>query len=189
MALSAIDLSSRALIKIGANSITTFDEGTLESHVAATLYPVVRDAMLSAHPWNFAITQRSLARAAQIPLADHQWAFGLPEDCLRVLSAGSGGRGRGISYRIQSRLVCTDSDDVILTYLFRPDEGDFPPFFSLALIARLAAEFCIPLTDSTSRWTSLYRIAEDEFRRAKLMDAQEDTPPRFEDFTLIEGRG
>jgi hypothetical protein len=75
-----------------------------------------------------------------------------------------------------------------LTYVARPAEDDFPPFFSLALIARLAAEFCIPLTDSTSRWEGLQKLADWELRRAKLIDAQEDTPASLTDFTLLEGR-
>lgn len=188
MAFSGIDLCSRALIKIGANSITSFDDGSAEAQVAASIYPIIRDGMLSVHPWNFAIAQRALGNLVEPPLADYSRAFELPEDCVRVLSAGITGRGRGLAYRIQRRRICVDADEVVLTYIFRADESDFPPFFNLALVARLAAEFCIPLTDSTSRWTSLYKIAEEELRRAKLTDAQEDTPPRFEDFTLTEDR-
>ncbi|MHA1597621.1 MAG: hypothetical protein ACTSV1_02780, partial [Alphaproteobacteria bacterium] len=61
----------------------------------------------------------------------------------------------------------------------------FPPFFDQVLIQRLSAEFCIPLTESTSRSEVLYKLAEAEFRRAKTIDAQQDTPGRIEDFTLI----
>lgn len=50
MALSAIALSSRALLKLGAAGIASFEEGTAESELAANLYPPVRDALLSAHP-------------------------------------------------------------------------------------------------------------------------------------------
>ena len=77
---------------------------------------------------------------------------------------------------------------MVLTYISRPDEIDFPPFFDMALIAQMAAEFCIPLTDSTSRWEILQKVAEIELKRARLIDAQEDTAPSIEDFTLLEGR-
>jgi hypothetical protein len=187
--VTSTDLCSRALVKIGANSISSFDEGTAEAHVAASLYPAIRDGLLSVHPWNFAIAQTKLAKLAVPPIADYQNRFALPEDSLRIISAGAGVRGRGLPYRIQQRTLCADSSDVVLTYIYRAAEADWPPFFNLALIARLAAEFCIPLTDSTSRWVGLHKIAEDELRRAKLTDAQEDTPARFEDFTLTEGRG
>ncbi len=188
MTLSSINLCSRALLKVGAHTITSFDDGTVEAEVAASLYPTVRDGLLSAHPWNFATVQVTLPELATAPVADFTNSFQLPSDCIRVLSAGTGGRGQGIRYKIVRRELHADAEEVILTYIARPDELDFPPFFDLALIAQLAAEFCIPLTDSTTRWEGLQKIADVELRRAKLIDAQEDTPPAVEDFTLLEGR-
>lgn len=188
MALTALALCSRALLKIGAATIASFDEGTAEAEVAANLYPSIRDALLSAHPWNFASGQAMLAQLAAVPVADFAHAYQLPPDFLRALSAGGGGRGQGFAYRIaESRLHC-NADAVTLTYIFRPAELSFPPFFDQALIARLAAEFCLPLTESTSRAELLYKLAEDEVRRARLIDAQQDTPPAITDFPLVEVR-
>ena len=61
MALSALALCSRALLKIGAQPIASLDEGTAEAEVAANLYPGLRDALLAAHPWSFATGQATLA--------------------------------------------------------------------------------------------------------------------------------
>lgn len=188
MALSSIALCSRALLKIGAGTIASFDEGTAEAEVAANLYPSVRDALLSSHPWNFATGQATLARLAAEPVADYAYAFQLPADFLRALSAGNGGRGQGLDYRLaESRLHC-NSDSMVLTYVFRPDEREFPPFFDQTLITRLAAEFCIPLTESSTRAELLYKLAEDEFRRAKLIDGQQDVPSSIASFPLVEVR-
>lgn len=108
MALSATALCSRALLKIGAATIASFDEGTAEAEVASNLYRPIRDNLLKGHPWSFA--------------------------CGEVA------------------------------------EMAFPPFFDQALIARLAAEFCLPLTESKTRACLLDKLAEDELRRAKLID-------------------
>jgi hypothetical protein len=175
-------------LKVGAHTIASFDEGTAEAEVAASLYPTVRDAVLSSHPWNFATYQMTLPKLSAPPIADFANAFQLPADCIRVLSAGTAGRGQGAVYKIVQRQVLTDVDEVVLTYVSRPDELDFPAFFDVALIAQLAAEFCIPLTDSTSRWEMLHKLAEAELRRARLIDAQEDTAPAIEEFSLLEGR-
>jgi len=188
MALSAIALCSRALLKIGASTIASFDEGSAEAEVAANLYPSVRDALLSAHPWNFATGQATLPKLAAVPVADYAHAYQLPADFLRALSAGVGSPGFGVPYRIAENRLHADSDRLVLTYIFRPDEVAFPPFFDQALIARLAAEFCIPLTESTTRAELLYRLAEDEFRRAKLADGQQDTPQAINHFPLVEVR-
>lgn len=188
MALTAIASCSRALLKIGAGTIASFEDGTAESEVAANLYPSVRDALLSSHSWNFATGQINLPRLVAEPVADFAHAYQLPADFLRALSAGVSGRGAGLVYRIaENRLHC-DSQEVVLTYVFRPDPMSFPPFFDQALIARLAAEFCIPLTESTSRAEFLYRLAEDEFRRARLVDGQQDAPSAITSFPLVEVR-
>lgn len=188
MPLSSVELCSRALLKIGAATIASLEELTTEAQIAAHLYPITRDALLAAHPWNFAITYAELQAAAQSPLADYTYAYMLPADCMRVLSAGARARGSGLEYKICGRQLLTNADSATLTYVQRAPEENFPPFFVMALIAQLAAEFCIPLTDSTSRWEGLRHAAEAEFRRAKMIDSQEDTPARIVDFTLIEER-
>ena len=189
MALNDIALCSRALMHIGCVPITSFDDGTAESEIAGALYAPARDALLSAYGWSFATGQVQLTQLDDAPVADYQHAYGLPNDFLRAMSAGSGGKGRGLSYRIARNALHTDADSVLLTYIFLPDESEFPPFFDAALIARLAAEFCIPLTESTTRAEAMIRLAEDEFRKAKQIDAQQDTPARIENFPLIDARG
>jgi hypothetical protein len=189
MALSALALCSRALLKIGAQPIASLDEGTAEAEVAANLYPAVRDALLSLHPWSFATAQASLPRLAARPAADFANAFQLPAGFLRALSAGSPGAGRGLSYRLlEDRLHC-NAEEVTLSYVFRPEESAFPPFFAAALTTRLATEFCLPLTENNSRAQLLANQAETELRAARLADSQQATPRAIEDFPLISARG
>lgn len=188
MALNDIGLCSRALIRIGAAPITSFDDGSAESEIASALFAPVCDALLSAYPWTFASGQLALTKLETDPVADYQNAFQLPTDYLRAVSAGDGGSGRGMNYRISRGELHTNYEEVTLTYIFRPEEEDFPPFFDMALIARLAAEFCIPVTESTSRTTALYQLATQEFARARQIDAQQDSPNRLENFTLIDVR-
>ncbi len=188
MSLSALELCARALIKIGAAPIAAFTEPTAEAEVARNLYGPVCDALLTAHPWSFATAQASLPRLVAEPVADFAFAFQLPPDFLRALSAGEGAGSRGLVYRIVANRLHTDAEEVMLNYVFRPAEGGFPPFFDYVLIARLAAEFCMPLTESTARTEVLGQMAEMEFRRAKLVDSQQNTPAALDDFTLIGAR-
>ena len=166
MALNDVALCSRALIRIGAAPITSFNDGTAESEIAGALYDNTRDALLSAYPWTFASGQIALAQLTEEPLADYSFAFGLPNDYLRAVSAGSGAKGRGLNYRISRGALHTNASAVVLTYVFRPDESEFPPYFDQALISRLSAEFTIPVTESTSRAEAHFRIADQEFERA-----------------------
>lgn len=188
MALSDTALCARALIRIGAAPITSFEDRTAEAEIAGALFSNVRDALLSSYGWSFASGQIALNQLSEAPIADYAHAYQLPNDFLRAMSAGSGARGRGINYRISGGTLHTNASEVILSYVFRPEEEAFPPYFDQALITRLAAEFCIPITESTSRAETLFRLSEREFQRARQIDAQQDTPGRIEDFTLIDVR-
>ena len=188
MALSSVALCSRALLKLGAAPITGFDDGTVEAEIASALYPSVRDSLLSAYPWSFATAQVELPQLELAPIADYQFAYQLPDDFLRALSSGSGGLGRGLEYRIARDALHSDASSLVLTYIFRPDELEWPPYFDQILITRLAAEFCLPITESASRAELLYKLADEEFRRGKQIDSQQDTPARIDDYTLINVR-
>lgn len=188
MALSDVALASRALIRIGAAPITSFADGTAESEIAGALFDTTRDALLSAYRWSFATAQLALTQLETDPLADYAHAYQLPNDFLRAISVGVGAKGRGVAYRIVQDQLHANAQNAILTYIYRPDEESFPPFFDQALIARLSAEFCIPVTESTSRAEAHFRIAQDEFDRARQIDAQQDTPNRIESFSLIDAR-
>ena len=92
-------------------------------------------------------------------------------------------------YRIYGEALHTNTDGTItLSYIYRPEPEDFPPFFDSLLIARLASEFCIPITENTSRSTALYKQFEDEFKMAKNIDSMQDTPSRIKSFSLVDVR-
>ncbi len=185
MSYNAINLCSTALLKLGAQSISSFEEGTVEAEVAGRLYPMVRDALLSSYPWSFAVGHQKLNRLASAPLVDFQYSYALPNDFLRIISAGCGTKGSGIEYRIFENRLHTNVSEVNLTYIRRPEEESFPAFFYDALSAKLAAEFCLPLTENSSRAQDLYKYADQVITAARLTDAQQSTPQKFEDFSLI----
>ena len=188
MPLSPTAICSRALLKLGARPIQSFLDASVEADLSLSFFEPVRDALLSAYPWRFAVTQTELARLSDAPVSDYAHAFQLPVDCLRVLSVGTGGRSKGLQYRRVGNTVRSNSDTMVIDYVFRPEEDSFPGYFEQVLIARLAAEFCLPLTENTSRAEMLYRLADNEFERAKRIDAQQDSPRALHDFNLLNAR-
>lgn len=189
MSDTAITLCSKALVKLGAKSITSFDEETTESEVAGQLYDTILQDLLSAYPWRFALQQISLGRLATSPMTDYQYAYQLPNNCLRILSAGQNAKSGGLKYRVVGTQLYTNAPEVVLTYIEKPDESTFPPFFVKALVAELAAEFCLPLTESTTRTDYMRKMASEELTKARLTDSQQATNSCFQDFSLIEVRG
>jgi hypothetical protein len=188
MALNDVALCSRALIRIGASPIVSFNDGTAESEIAGALYAPICDALLSSYRWSFATGQIALTALSESPIADYSYAFQLPVDFLKAISCGVGTKGRGVNYRIAQGQIHCNVDALTLTYTYRPDEESFPPFFDAALIARLSAEFCIPITESTSRAQALFKISEDEFAKARQIDAQQQSPTALQNFSLIDIR-
>lgn len=80
MSYTDVSLCSKALLKIGAQTITSFEDGTAESEVAANLYPLTRDGLLASYPWSFAVAQKRLGRLDLTPVADFKRAYQLPAD-------------------------------------------------------------------------------------------------------------
>lgn len=189
MPLTAVELCATALLKIGARPIADLEEGTVEADCARRLYPIARDALLAAHPWSFTLAQADLEPAPEAPVADFSYAFTLPEGHLRTISVGPRSRSRGLAYRVQGGRILCDAPAITLAYQRRVAESELPAFFVPPLVTRLAAELCVPLTESGSRALELARLAEAELRLARLIDSQQATPQRFEDFTLIGARG
>ena len=102
---------------------------------------------------------------------------------------GSNGAGAGATYRQNAGRIETDLNPIILTYIKRPADGGMPAHVDLALVNRLAAEMCVPLTENASRAEILFRLAENDTARARSVDAQQDTPAKITDYSLITARG
>ena len=55
MALTKFDICSQALIKCGADTISSFTDGTHESNVCSVMYDTIKKSLLYYTFWNFAI--------------------------------------------------------------------------------------------------------------------------------------
>src|SRR5689334_9780522 len=100
MPLTAVELCSAALLKLGAQPIASLDDAGAEAACARTLYPIVRDGLLVLHPWSFSLAAAQLDPDPTPPLADFSFSFALPADHLRTISAGVGSTTRGLGYAI-----------------------------------------------------------------------------------------
>jgi len=70
---SSVGISNIALSKIGAQRITSFSENTENARLLNAIYGTIRDEVLRAHPWNFAIKRTAPALAYTLPSA---WGTG-----------------------------------------------------------------------------------------------------------------
>ena len=167
MAKNEIDIINRALVKVGANPIQGLEENSAESIVIKDLYSGVRDMVLSAYSWSFAKKKSILTKTTK-QYIDGRNIFILPNDILRLLSVDTD------DYELIEGELLSVQDSVFVTYIFRPNVIDFPAYFENTLVAKLASEVCLPLTDSTARTEFLIKIADKEFKACRLIDARQD---------------
>jgi len=67
MATTEVTISNSALIKLGAETITTFEDDNKRARLCKNQYPLMRDKLLRSHPWNFNTKRVELGLLAAAP--------------------------------------------------------------------------------------------------------------------------
>ena len=136
-----------------------------------------RDAVLRAHPWNFAITRATLAQLSTTPAYEYAYQYSLPTDpyCLRVLSM----EYQDYVFKIEhlagtGRVLLSDESTAKILYIAKiTDTAQFDSLFVDALTAKLAADLSYPVTNSTSLQLQMHKLYELKLSEARSIDGQE----------------
>lgn len=177
---SDVSIVNAALIKLGEATITALTEDSKPARLANAVYSDIRDAILSAHPWNFAIAEASLAADGTDPTWTYDYRYALPETpvkCLRVLRIEDDDQ-EGVEWEVFGRYIYTDEGAPLrIKYLSQvTDAGQYPPHFVEVFAARLAAELAEALKQSSTMTQAMWELYERKLREARTVDAQEGTP-------------
>jgi hypothetical protein len=148
MSETPISICAAALSLIGAEPITSFDEGTPAAAACARLYPGLRNALLTMHTWNFAVTAVQLAQRADAPTG-WQAGYTVPPDLLTPMAFFGDPSLRHPITRFdwQDGAVVLDQPAAWCLYLRQVDEGAWRAPFALLMRYALAAELAMPLTE------------------------------------------
>lgn len=204
MVTSVLDIYNLAVTRLGHEQMSSETENTKAGRLCRLHYPTIRDAVLRAHPWNFAVRRAALAALSVTPAFEFDNAFALPTDpyCLKVLRTDYEASGyastavygypgihgtytTAAEYRIETidvsgtpvRAVLCNEATLSIEYIARiTDVSLYDPLFVDALAARLAAELAIPLTDNQTATKTLMDLYAGKMAEARTMDAQEGSP-------------
>lgn len=189
MADTAIDICARALVLIGDQPISSFEDGTAGSIVAANLYPAIVKQLIGSYRWRFATGEVQLSRLVAAPAGEWSAAYALPGDCLEVITLRVNGRVVDFD-RFGSNLLCNAdaNDTVILEGVFRVDESQFPAYFTAYLEQILASHFALAVAAKTELSDYLDKKAQRAGMNARNLDAQGRTADRIDTGGLIRGR-
>lgn len=147
--ISEVSICNQGLGWLGASLITSFDDNSDESNLCRANYCLLRDAVLEAADWSFAVKRVQLSALAS-PTLGYGQAYQVPEDCLRVIQASPNddfSHVTDMQWEFEDRKILTDEGAVFIRYVHRQiDPVRYSPGFVNALAYRIATELAIPLT-------------------------------------------
>lgn len=186
---SPIDICSRALILIGAEPITSFDDGTTEALVSVNMYEDVAQSSLVNTRWRFATNQAVLNLLSDEPTGRYDNAYQLPNDVLMVHAMTV--EDLPIEYNIYGDKIyadTADADQVVADYTFRANEEDWPSYFIIAVEYALAAIFATSIARDNALAGLMNSAATNAMAKARSLDSQQQTTRKLVTSRFITNR-
>lgn len=190
-----IDLVNAALVRIGQEPIVSLnnveDVSPTVVAVRSQVY-VVKRKLLRMNDWNCARITVKLSRIAESSIGKTGWsyAYALPEDpeCLSIVQISIDGgetfidldayynRNMGPKeslFDVDRNVLLCNADNVFIKYTGDIDVAQFDAALAAAFVALLAADLAYSLPASVSLADYLYKVAKQEIKSAKHINARE----------------
>lgn len=194
--MATIDYSiiNAAASRTGNDPITSLSEGTIVANIATNSYEEVVSSELSLYPWKRATKTASLNRLDPAIHGDpaEPWtaAYGLPTDFIDVRTVMVS--GYPINYSVSGDTILNDAnadDDVVLHYIWRVPELQWPPWFREGVIRRLEAIFLRGIGERYREAEARDKSADEQFNRARSRDSQSEPGRNPQRSPLLRARG
>lgn len=186
---SGIDICSRALILIGAEPITSFDDDTSEALIASNMYEDIARSNLTSTRWRFATNQSVLNRLSAAPTGRFDAAYQLPAGTLLVHAVTV--NDFQIEYNVYGNKVFCDAsinDQLIADYTYRAEEQDWPSYFSVCVEYAMAVVFATALARDQSLAALMDQQLQRALAKAKSIDSQQQTTRKLVTSRFITNR-
>ena len=181
-----VELANQALLMIGANSITSFEENTTTARRIRSVYDSSRKALLRLHPFQCATKRIKLAPLSTQPEFEYSNQFQLPDDLIRIINTNTE------EYAVETDKLLSNSDQLNLVYVFdNKNEETYDSLFIECLVLYLASKITKATTGSQGTSDSYYMQCQELIKQAKAVQAQEIPSQQFfkdSDYSLIRGR-
>tara|TARA_R100001510_G_C7581192_1_gene154113 strand:+ start:233 stop:826 length:594 start_codon:yes stop_codon:yes gene_type:complete len=186
---SAVDICARALILIGAEPITSFDDGTTEALVSVNMYEDVARASLVNARWRFTTNQAVLNRLTDEPTGRYDNAYQQATGTLMVHAITV--NDNPIEYQIYGDKIYANtstSDVLIADFTYRANEQDWPSYFTIAVEYALATLFATSIARDSGLAALMQDAATKAMAKARSLDAQQQTTRKLVTSRFITDR-
>jgi len=174
---------------MGGIPIQSFSEGTTEADVVDAMYEDIARAALTNTRWRFATNQAQLSRLEAAPTGRFDAAYQLPNDLI-MLSAITIGDEPIMYDTYGDKVYCdaTENDVVIADYIFRADESNWPPYFTIAVEFQVAAMLAVSVARDAQLASMMEQKGELQMSRARRLDSQQQTTRKLNTSRFIAQR-
>lgn len=181
MAQDKVKIANLALRKIGAKRISAFTDDTPEARIIDEVYDDIRDEVLAQGIWGFAQKRAALAQLSETIPADWDgvsYVYALPTDFIRLNFYSDLAANVQIEHLADQMVILSNVSGLEIKYTFRNDNpATYFQNFTSALVQRLAAEICFPLTQAVKKAEALQnKYDKDTLPMALSTDSQQGTP-------------
>lgn len=194
-----IDVANRALLKIGASRITSFEDESKEAQALTICWDAVQDREIAAHPWAFALRRGSLPALAEAPAWGYAKQYQLPEgflgldwvDGLNVSDTGMDYLdGTESAWRVEGGKILADSGSPlrIIYHVRVTDPQQWGPHFCEVMALALAIEICDDVSASLQRKQMLMQEKREAIAIARRLNAIQQAPRSVPDGSWITAR-
>lgn len=171
--MNQVDVCNLALGWLGARQITSVEDDSTEARLCKASYEATRDAICQAREWRVCVTRRILAPTVAVPEFGWLHQFLIPSDVFRVLRC-EGETGESTDWDVEGAYIVANDDEIRMVGLQTvTDTMLFSPAFCHAFAARLAADLCIPINQSSTMARDYWKLYEMKLREAAALDGMQ----------------
>lgn len=173
---SSVTVCNSALLKVGAEEISSFNDNTRASNICAAQYPILRDEVMGIGTWRFALQQIVLGTPdLTAPAFGYQSAYDIPANVLRVWQVNA-----NPWTEVGNQILCNNPNGInVLAIIQNTDETSWDARFAECLAWRMAMELANALVQSTPLKQEMEKGFKESLGQARSTNAIIGTPQRL----------
>lgn len=171
-----------AATRTGNEPVTALaSDGGPVAQIALNNYEEIVNTELALYPWKRATKIVQIERIDPDVMGEppEPWtaSYQMPNDLIDIRTVKVS--GYPINYEVHGdKILCdaAEADEVIMLYVWRAPESDWPPWFREGMTRRMEAMFLRGIGERYNDAAARDKAAEESFARARNRDSQSQTP-------------